>query len=99
MDEMNRTTMRYPKLEQIITATEFMLECEPENLDPDAIPLIQANLPKMRDLDRKIKTIPYDSGDDDTDRANSRKYSGLEKLANALIRTTTNLLWPSAQGA
>ena len=94
MEDMNRKTMRYPKLEQTITAAGFMLENKPDEIAEGSAQRIEMNLSKMRDLDRKIKMIPYDAGSDEADRANDEKYTGLEKQADELIRETSDLLWP-----
>lgn len=93
---MNRTTMRYPKLEQTITAAEYILEFEDDRLGEESIGAIEANLSKMRGLDKQIKMIPYRSSSAARDEANSKEYDALEARADALIRETTELLWPKA---
>ena len=99
MDTMNRTTMRYPKLEQMITAAEFMLECETDKIAPGSEAAIEQDLAKMKSLDSQIKAIPYQSGSDAKDAANERMYDKLEQKANVLIRAVSNLLWPRPEPA
>lgn len=94
MPGMNRTTMRYPKLEQTISAAECMLEFHKDEIEPGSEGEIEKNLSEMRDLDAEIKTIPYQSGDPDRDEANSRRYDGLEARARKLCDATAKLLWP-----
>lgn len=91
---MNRTTMRYPKLEQTIAAAECMLECHADEIAPGSEEQIGSNLSEMRRLDAEIKSIPYDAGSYEKDRANQKRYDGLEARARTLCDATARLLWP-----
>lgn len=93
MEEMNRTTMRYPKLEQTIAAAECMLEHHRDEIGEENVPQVKKNLADMKDMDAEIKSIPYDSGDDGTDAENRRRYGALEAEARKLVDATAKLLW------
>ncbi len=99
LNEMNRTTMRYPKLQQMITAAEYMLECQRDEIKAGCAGDVEAKLAKMVSLESQIESIPYDSGNDGQDASNSRLYDRLEREANVLIREVSELLWPKEETA